>query len=724
MDNVAAPTEGIENAVLDIEGMHCAACVSRIERFLKKVEGVEDAGVSLATNRAWVRYQSGSADLDGLVGAVSKAGYKAEVRLKGHHEGADDPGDDGLRDFAGAVLLAAPALAVGMLWMNRPIWADILLCFGTSVVIFGFGRSFFIGAWSALRSGGSATMDTLISLGALAAWSFSAAQLAIGHPHATYFETGSTIVALILMGRHLEARARRRATDAVRALVSLTPRTAQLVDANGATHEAPVEAISVGDLVRIRPGDKAPVDGVVVFGTSAVDESLVTGESVPVTKTTGDAVVGGSQNTTGALIIRATAVGDDTVIARIVRLVEEAQATKPPVQKLADSISAVFVPLVLVVAALTFVVWLALHAAIPVAVTNAVAVLVIACPCALGLATPAAIIVAVGRAARLGILIRNASGLEAAEKIGTVVFDKTGTITQGKFTVSRIETADDYPQDALLALAAAVEQHSEHPIAAAIVEHTVATGFSVPESESFKAIPGRGATAIVGAEPVLVGNFDFVFEGRPENSEMAPLPARETVVYVSRSGKLLGHIVLSDTIRVEAASVVRALKRRGIAVALLSGDAEPIADSVAAEVGIEKVSAGVRPEGKAEAIQRLREGTVGAVAMVGDGVNDAAALAAADIGIAMGRGSDVALEAADVTLLRADLGAILQLVEIGLATGTVIRQNLFWAFAFNAIGIPLAASGHLNPMLAALAMAFSSVAVVSNSLRLKSAGRG
>jgi len=701
---------------LDIEGMHCAACVVRIERFLTKVEGVDSAAVNLATNQARVVYNPARASVTQLVDAVGRAGYNARLRTDAVRARGALSFD---RDLAGAASIALPVLAAGMLWMHRPLWAEWVLCVASAAVVFGFGRSFFVGAWRALKSGGGATMDTLIAIGSLAAWGYSFGELVLAQRPRTYFETGSTIVVLILMGRYLEGRARRRAGDAVRALAALTPQTALRVDETGLASIVPLDSVRVGDILRIRPGEKAPVDGVVVAGSSALDESLLTGESAPVDKEPGATVVGGSMNTTGALDIQATAVGAATVLARIVRLVEDAQASKPPVQRLADRISAVFVPVVLVISFATLFVWLGFGAPVVVALRNAVAVLVIACPCALGLATPTAIIVAVGRAASRGILIRDAQALETAGKVGTVVFDKTGTLTQGRFMVTSLLPASGVSEQELLNVAAAAEQSSEHPIALGILRRAALDNVSLTPAEAFQSFGGSGVSANIDGRCVLVGTTHFL----EEHAVTAPLCEREaqTVVHVAQDGQYLGAITSMDTPRDGAHDAIAALMACGLRVAMLTGDADPVARAIAGELDIEILMSAVKPQQKVEAIMRLcRDGAGGVVAMVGDGVNDAAALAAADVGIAMGGASDVASEAAGVTLLRADLNAVEQVIRLSRRTFGVIRQNLFWAFAFNSIGIPLAATGHLSPMIAALAMAFSSVAVVSNSLRLRS----
>lgn len=701
---------------LDIEGMHCAACVTRIEKFLKRVDGVSDASVNLATNRARVSYDPGRAAPAALIGAVERAGYQAQPR---HDSPAGAAAAPPARDLIGAALLGTPVLVVGMLWQPRPVAAEWLLCAASAVVILYFGRSFIAGAWQALKSGGGATMDTLIALGSLAAWLYSFAELVAARRPQTYFETGSTIVTLILMGRYLEGRARSRAGDAVRALANLAPKTALVVRGDGEAVETDVGRIQVGDVIRIRPGEKAPVDGVVVSGSSALDESLLTGESVPVVKEQGAIVVGGSLNTTGSLDVRATAVGAHAVLATIVRLVENAQASKPPVQRLADRISAIFVPIVLAVSASTFVIWLALRAPAGIALQDAVAVLVIACPCALGLATPTAIIVGVGRAASLGMLVRDAQALESAGRVSMVIFDKTGTLTEGRFEVTDIVPASGMDPRRLLAIAAAAEQGSEHPIAKGILARAVDEGLSAPAPARFRSVTGGGVCAEVDGVEVLAGSADFL----EQRGMAAPATesSAETLVHVAEAGRYAGSIALKDRIRDSSAGAIDALSRLGIASALVSGDVEAVASDVAARVGIGTVMAQVKPDGKVEAVHQLRREAAGPVAMVGDGVNDAAALAAADVGIAMGAAADAASEAAGITLLRADLAGVARAVVLSRRVVAVIRQNLFWAFAFNAIGIPLAAAGRLSPMIAAFAMAFSSVAVVSNSLRLKNA---
>ncbi len=710
----------------DLNGLHCASCVARVERSLKKVAGVAEANVNLATNRASVIYDPAQASPAALVAAVEKAGYgAAEVTPERPGEAQTPKRDTALISLVGAAVLTLPVLLISMSRMGgHSAGTEWVFAVLTAIVVFGFGRSFFGGAWSALRHGGAATMDTLVALGASASYFYSLAELIWAARPAVYFETSATIVTLILLGRWLEARAKRRAADSLHSLMALAPRTARRVTASG-EEDVPLGSVRVGDTLRVRPGEKLAVDGAVLEGTSAVDESLLTGESLPVEKAAGDGVIGGTVNTSGSLLYRATAVGADTALAQMVRLVEAAQGSKAPVQRLADQVSAVFVPAVLGVALLTFSVWFfALHAGIAGALTPAVAVLVIACPCALGLATPTAIMVGTGRGAALGILIKNGEALERAHSVRRVVFDKTGTLTEGRPALTDVVVLGRLDRNEMLGLAAAAERGSEHPVAAAIV----AGAEGLPgRAETFTSIAGGGIRACVDGREVMVGTAVLLEDAGiavPE-AALAELTRREaegkTAVLVAVDGVVAGLLAVADTVRPGAREAVTRLQGMGITVALLSGDSERVAQAVAGEVGITEVAAGVKPAGKAEAVKRWQDGGHQAVAMVGDGVNDAPALAQADLGIAMGRATDAAMEAADITLLRADLGGVAEALLLSRRTMKIIRQNLFWAFIFNVIGIPLAASGLLNPMLAALAMAFSSVTVVTNSLRLKTA---
>lgn len=727
-------SEQSKTSVLDLQGMHCASCVARIERSLKKVAGVEEASVNLATNRARVTYDPAQASLETMVAAVEKAGYGASLVSAAWPKTAEAPKrDTALLQLIGAAVLTLPVLVLsmtsmkmsGMSGMGRPLWAEWLFAALTAIVVFGFGRQFFSGAWSAFRHGGAATMDTLVALGASAAYFYSLAQLLWAiHPQ-VYFETSATIVTLILMGRLLEARAKRRATDTLQSLIALAPKTARLVTSGG-ERDVPLDSLLPGDSLRVRPGEKLATDGLVTEGASAVDESLLTGESLPVEKTAGDKVIGGTVNLQGTLLYQATATAENTVLAQMVRLVEEAQGSKAPVQRLADRVSAVFVPAVLGIALITFLAWFfAFHAGIAGALTPAVAVLVIACPCALGLATPTAIMVGTGRSAALGILIKNGEALERAHTVNHVIFDKTGTITEGRPVLTNVFLCSSLDRCELLRLAAAAERGSEHPLASAIVAGADAEGLT-GSAETFTSIPGGGVKAKVDGRDVLIGTAALLRAAGmaiPEAAaaDLARLETEgKTSVLVAVGHEVSGILAVADTVRPGAKDALTRLQGMGLTVALLTGDSERVASAVANQVGIQEVEAGVKPDGKAAAVKSRQEGGKVSVAMVGDGVNDAPALAQADVGIALGKASDVAMEAADITLLRADLNGVADAILLSRRTMKIIHQNLFWAFIFNLIGIPLAAFGFLNPMLAALAMAFSSVTVVTNSLRLKS----
>ena len=716
----------METCTLNLTGLHCAACVGRVERTLKKVPGVEDAAVNLATHRALVAFDPAQARPEALIAAIEKAGYGAAPAADAPPAEAHGSDPEWI-NFAVAAALTVPVLLASMLSMGMGFSGGTLWLFAalTALVVFGCGRQFFSGAYSALRHGGAATMDTLVALGASAAYFSSLAALGFdAHPQ-VYFETAATIVTLILLGRRLEAGAKRRASRAVHSLLALAPKTARLVPETGDERDILVALVKPGQTLRVRPGEKIAADGRVTQGASAVDESLLTGESLPVEKSAGDAVIGGSVNIGGTLIYAVSAAGSDTLLAQMARLVEAAQGSKAPIQRLADRVAGVFVPAVLGAALATFAVWLlALHAGIAGALAPAIAVLVIACPCALGLATPTAIMVGVGRGASLGILIRNGDALERAQLIRDVVLDKTGTVTHGRPVLTDVIPHGAWGRAGLLRLAAAAEAGSEHPLASAIL--AAAQGPLLP-ADAFASYAGQGIEASVEGRTVRVGTAAFLAQsGITSAPGAADALARlemagKTAVYVAVNGAEAGILAVADTVRPGANAAVARLQKMGLQVSLLSGDSPRVAEAVAAAVGIAETDAGVLPGGKAEFIKKRQNNGAVRVAMVGDGVNDAPALAQADLGIAMGRAADAALEAADMTLLRPDLDGIADALLLSRRTLKTIKQNLFWAFAFNTVGIPLAASGHLNPMLAALAMACSSVAVVSNSLRLKTA---
>jgi P-type Cu+ transporter len=735
-----------------VEGMTCASCVRRVEDALASVDGVERATVNLATNTAQVAFDAGRADVVALRRAVADAGYVLHVqaegdassgatgsaRASGTAEAVEEETLRGLmRDLRTALVFSVPVMALSMLLMwpvFTAVWpldmdeSNRLLLVLTTPVLFVAGRRFFAGFLAALRHR-AADMNTLVAVGTGAAFAWSAAAvlfparlgLHAGHTD-VYFDTSATIIALILLGKVLEHRAKRRAAGAIRALMHLRPSTARVRTDHGDV-DLPVDDVQVGAVVVVRPGERVPVDGNVLEGETWVDEAMLTGESLPVEKRPGDRLTGGTVNGTGSVLMRATAVGADTRLAHIIRLVEEAQGSKAPVQALADRIAAVFVPVVIGIALATFVGWLLFtNAGAVAAMMHAIAVLIIACPCALGLATPAAVMAGVGRGAELGVLIRNAESLERARGITVVALDKTGTITEGRPAVEAVHALDG-DEVALVRMAASAESRSEHPIARAVVAHATSRGIDLAEPSAFSALPGAGINATIGSDIVTVGNERMLAEWairvtplRSAADEHAALG--RTVMYVAVNGRLLGLIAVADTIRAESAAAVARLHARGISVVMMTGDSEAVARTVAARTGIDEVRAGATPEQKAAAVRALQEAGR-TVAMAGDGVNDAPALAQADVSIAMGGGADVAMEAADITLVHGGLPGVVTAIELSEATLRKIRQNLFWAFFYNVIGIPLASVGVLSPMIAAAAMAFSSVSVVSNALLLR-----
>jgi P-type Cu+ transporter len=710
---------------LDITGMTCATCATRVERALSRTPGVLRATVNLALERADIAVAPDGPDRAALAETVRGAGYQVRAPAAVTEETEGRPWIE-TATLAAAILLTLPlvlnmvAMTLGLPWHLSPITELVL----ATPVQFWAGARFYRGAWASLRHG-SPGMDVLVALGSSAAWGYSAVQVALHGGMSMshlYFEAAAVVITLVLLGKRLEARAKRGAGAALRALMALRPETARVLTADGLV-ERPVADLAPGDRILVRPGERFPVDARVEAGESEVDESLVTGESLPVAKRPGDTVAAGALNGTGALTLEATAVGEDSTIARIVRLVEAAQSGKAPIQKLVDRISAVFVPIVLVLAILTFAGWLVAGGSLDQALGAAVAVLVIACPCAMGLATPAAIVTGTGAAARAGILIRDIETIERAPRIDTVVFDKTGTLTEGRPAVTAV-TAPASDADALLALAAAVQAGSEHPLARAVEAEAARRGLSVPAASGVAARPGRGVVGMVEGQSVAIGNIALMQEIHAVLPEALAQAVRgheaegRTAMLVAVSGEVRGVIAVADPLKPGAAGAVARLAASGIAVRMLSGDARAVADTVAGRVGITAVDAPVRPEEKAGTVARLRAGGA-RVAMVGDGINDAPALAEADLGIAMGGGADVAMEAAAITLMRPDPRLVADALAISRATWNKVRQNLFWAFAYNVIGLPLAALGLLNPALAGAAMALSSISVVANALLLR-----
>ena len=692
---------------LKVSGMTCAACQSHVQRALDDTPGVEQAAVHLMTGDATISFDPSTANEAALIHAIEETGYEAEIA---------QPDAAVVEEDSGPAVKAIVSLAIGAIamWLSMQFMevraVQFALLIATLITMAWAGGKIYIGAFRAAIHG-SSDMNTLVALGTGAALLYSAAVTfapSFFHSHGihgeVYYEAAILILAFVLTGKALEARAKVQTTAALRKLIDLQSPTARVVR-DGVESNVEVAQLRTGETLVVRPGERIPVDGEMLDGSTFVDESMLTGEPLPVEKRQGDRVIGGTVNSTGSFRYRATTLGEASVLARIVRLMREAQSTRAPMERLADKISAIFVPSVLVLAALTFAAWIWTGAGFTRAATTAVAVLIIACPCAMGLAVPAAVMVATGRGAEVGLLIKGGEALEKLESVNTVVLDKTGTLTEGKPRVTSATISDDH-----LRLAAALETRSEHPLALAVVEFASSRGLKIPSAQEGRAEAGRGVEGLVDDHRVLVGNGAFL--------EQQGIPANGAAIAVAVDGRLSGSLAVTDPLRSTSRAAVEKLRALHQEVILLSGDRRATAEAIAAEVGISRIVAEVLPEGKTQEIARLKgEGRI--VAMVGDGINDAPALALADVGIAMGSGTDIAMEAGDVTLLRPDLRGVAQAIVLSRAAWRVMRQNLVWALVYNVIAIPAAALGYLNPIIASAAMALSSVSVVTNSLRLK-----
>lgn len=716
-----------ESVELSISGMTCASCVGRVEKALKAVPGVKHAEVNLATERAQVRFDAGLPP-ERLVAAVVKAGYEAQVvdaSTPAQHESPSAPWWPVALAAGLSFPLVLPMLGMlfGQDWTLNG-WIQLALA---TPVQFWLGARFYRAGWKALRAG-AGNMDLLVALGTSAGYGLSLYLLFKHAEHGTphlYFEASAVIVTLVLLGKWLEARAKRQTTEAIRALHALRPEIARVRTDTGDI-DLPLSRVKVGDMVVVRPGERVPVDGSVIEGASQVDESLITGESLPVAKHVGDKVTGGAVNAEGLLLVRTTAIGAESTLSRIVRMVESAQAKKAPIQRVVDEVSAVFVPVVLGLAAITLMGWGFATGNWEQAILNAVAVLVIACPCALGLATPTAIMAGTGVAARHGILIKDAEALEVAHRIDTVAFDKTGTLTEGKPTLTAAMPAEGL-QDQLLPFAAAIQNGSEHPLARAVMDAARTQGVTVPRATEVTAVAGRGMSAVIKGRQIRLGSTRYMEELGVNMASLTGAAAQmqqegRTVSWlaeVTDAPEVMGLLAFGDTVKPSSLQAIAQLHALGIQTVLVTGDNKGSAGAVARASGIDQVRADVLPEGKADIVAQLKSGGRH-VAMVGDGINDAPALAAANVGIAMSTGTDVAMHAAGITLMRGDPALIADAIDISRRTYAKIRQNLFWAFAYNVVGIPLAAFGLLNPMVAGAAMALSSVSVVTNALLLRS----
>lgn len=732
-DAVSEQADTISSAVLKVSGMSCAACAARVEKQLGSLEGVHSAAVNLASERASVEYDSEKIKTSDLIKAVEAIGYKAERAEELSVDREKEQREKEIRrlrlELVISAILTAPLLFSMLLMITNidiPFFHnEYFQLIVATPVQFIIGFRFYKNAYRALRSG-SANMDVLIAMGTTAAYFYSIYN-AFFAPHEgmmkeLYFESSAVIITLILFGKYLEAVAKGRTSEAIKKLMGLQAKTARVIR-DGREEDIPIEEVVPGDVIVVRPGEKIPVDGRILEGDSAVDESMLTGESLPVEKTAGDHVVGATINRFGTFRLEATRVGKDTVLSQIIKMVEDAQGSKAPIQKIADRVSGVFVLVVLAIALVTLLAWYLIAGDLTGGIVSAVSVLVIACPCALGLATPTAIMAGTGKGAENGILIKGGEHLEMTYRLNAVVLDKTGTITKGQPEVTDVIPLGSMDRGELLRMAAAAEKNSEHPLGEAIYEQGKKEPGTVPEAEQFAAIPGKGVRAVVEGRQIYIGTRKLMQEagidtGSAENVIAGLEDDGKTAMLMAADGRLEAVIAVADTLKESSKDAIDELKKMGIEVYMITGDNKRTASAIAKQAGITNVLAEVLPEDKAEEVGKLKKQGM-KVAMAGDGINDAPALVAADIGIAMGTGTDVAIEAADITLLRGDLMLIPAAIRLSKMTMRKIKQNLFWAFIYNIIGIPVAAFGLLNPMIAGGAMAFSSVSVVTNSLRLR-----
>ncbi|MEG3958690.1 heavy metal translocating P-type ATPase [Microcoleus sp. herbarium2] len=744
----------MENATMKLRGMSCASCASNIEEAIRSVPGVETCNVNFGAEQASVTYNPSQTDVAAIQDAVDATGYSAlpmqddvlapeddAERQARQSENQDLTRKVWVSGIISAVIVigslpAMTGLAIPFIpmWLHHP-WLQLVL---TTPVLFWAGRSFYINAWKALKRH-TATMDTLVAIGTGAAYLYSLFPtfspqwfISQGLKPDVYFEAASVIVALLLLGRLLENRAKGQTSEAIRSLMGLQAKTARVIR-NGREVDIPIAEVVLGDVILVRPGEKIPVDGEIIDGSSTIDEAMVTGESVPVKKQPGDEVIGATINKTGSFKFRATRVGKDTFLAQIVKLVQQAQGSKAPIQRLADRVTGWFVPVVIAIAIATFIIWYNIMGNVTMALITTVGVLIIACPCALGLATPTSIMVGTGKGAENGILIKGADSLELAHKLQTVVLDKTGTITQGKPTVTDFITVNGTANGnelKILRLAASVERNSEHPLAEAVVQYAQSQGVELTDSREFEAHAGSGVQGYVSNQWVQIGTHRWMNELGIDTSSLQPPWDRleylgKTVIWIAVNGKVEGIMGIADAVKPSSVVAIRTLQKMGLEVVMLTGDNRRTAEVIAQEVGIKRVIAEVRPDQKVAQIENLQaEGKI--VAMVGDGINDAPALAQADVGMAIGTGTDVAIAASDITLISGDLQGIVTAIQLSRATIQNIKQNLFFAFVYNVAGIPIAAGilfpifgWLLNPIIAGAAMAFSSVSVVTNALRLR-----